>query len=866
MTHPKPIPTRGFWLTLVSLSPLVHAQAPSGNTYPPVQVVNSPLEYRQFEKVEITGSAILAKEAKEALPLQVIQRRDIERSGASSLAQVLQKLPVMLNFTENGTMTGTVFGGPDAAAIHGNQSGTLVLLNGRRLPIYGSQTIAGERAIVDLNFLPLSAVERIEILTDGASSRYGSDAVAGVVNVITKADLQGVHLAVEHTAPQGGVAKGNQFSLSWGQGRTQRDGYSLQAYFTAQHQKALFAGDRPASRDSLHPFSVNGKEYLDTVESNQFFSLYSAPAYNRVIDGKVRNAYLEQYGNCPPGNYKISNTQQTYCFANNQPRYTVYPETSKQHVYLKGERYLSHEWIGFAEIVLGKSTQQSVVDSYNGYDNTFPDGSVALMTAIPLDVTRQRYTNNMHQAVVGIKGQMDGWNITSSLSQGAHQVDREYLSGIPSRTLNLNDLALTQTETEQNPINYSPETVAKFAAYVGNPYKLDVGKTQLRAWDALASKEVWETEHGPVSLGLGLSYRSESITYSSASMSQRRPAFSGQRQNTALFAELQVPVTERLEATLSSRLDHYSDFGSITTSKLGGKWKQNEILFFRGSVGTGFRAPTMGQMTPLRAQYWDERFDGRWIPVYFAGNPNLQPEKSTQTNLGFRLEPSKQWTLGMDWWHLQIKDTFSFYDGDTILNDPVLRSKYLITDGSTTYINTQNLNLGRSRTSGIDYDIQWRKPTDWGVFRWTLKGTYFIQSERQFNGSSAYLSDLGTFSNLSQAVTPRHQLIMRGVLEQGKWSTSAAINYRSGNTEDTYLGNLDGETLPFLHKVASYWTLDLGARWTMGTNLTLGVAVNNALNKAPPLRLLTSGILQGVDTRYANYYGRTLKLKAEYKF
>jgi iron complex outermembrane receptor protein len=366
--------------------------------YPPIEVRDTPLEYRQFDRVEVTGSAILSKEAKDSLPLQVINRRDIERSGAASLSEVLHQLPVMLNFTESGTMTGTLSGGPEAAAIHGNQSGTLVLLNGRRLPIYGSQTIAGERAIVDLNFLPLAAIERIEILSDGASSRYGSDAVAGVVNVITRTDLQGVHLSVEHTAPQGGVAKGNQFSLSWGQGKTQRDGYSLQAYFTAQHQKALFAGDRSASRDSLHPFSVNGKEYLDTVESNQFFSLYSAPAYNRVIDGQVRNAYLEQYGNCPPGNYKISNTQQTYCFANNQPRYTVYPETSKQHVYLKGERYLSHEWIGFAEIVLGKSTQQSVVDSYNGYDNTFPDGSVALMTAIPLDVTWQRYTNNMHQA------------------------------------------------------------------------------------------------------------------------------------------------------------------------------------------------------------------------------------------------------------------------------------------------------------------------------------------------------------------------------------------------------------------------------------------------------------------------------------
>jgi iron complex outermembrane receptor protein len=432
--------------------------------------------------------------------------------------------------------------------------------------------------------------------------------------------------------------------------------------------------------------------------------------------------------------------------------------------------------------------------------------------------------------------------------------------------LNLNDLALTQAETEQNPINYSPETLAKFDAYRRGPVTLDVGKTQLRAWDALASKEVWETENGPVSVGLGLNYRSESIRYHSPSISEERPPYSAERHNTALFAELQAPITERLEATLSSRLDHYSDFGSITTSKLGGKWKQNDMLFFRGSVGTGFRAPTLGQMTSLRMRLYDEPVDGNWTPVYFSGNPNLQPEKSTQTNFGFRLEPSKQWTLGMDWWQLQIKDTFSFYNGPSILNDPELHSKYLISDGTNTYIIAPNLNTGHSRTSGIDYDVQWRKPTDWGVFRWTLKGTYFIQSERQYSNNSAYVSDLGKYSGLTDSVTPRHQWTMRGILEQGTWSTSATINYRSGNTENTTLENLDGERVPFFYKVPAYWTLDLGARWAIRSNLNLGVTVNNVMDTLPPLRLLTSGLLQGVDTRYANYYGRTLKLKMEYKF
>lgn len=867
MTHPKLLPLPCVWLLfgLPSLSAL--AQTSAGTAYPPVQVVDSPLEYRQFEKVEITGSAILAKEAKESLPLQVINRRDIEKSGATDLSNLLQQLPVMLNFAEMGTMTGTSAGGPETASIHGNQSGTLVLLNGRRLPFYGSQTIAGERAVVDLNFLPLAAIERIEILTDGASSRYGSDAVAGVVNVITKTDLQGTYLSVEHTAPRGGVATGNQFSLSWGKGKTQRDGYSLQAYFTAQHQNALTAGDRAASRDSIHSFSVNGKTYQDTAISNQFFSLYGAPAYNVVTNGKVRNSYLDQYGRCPPGNYMLSNSSQTYCFVNTQPLYTVYPETSKKNLYLKGEKFLSPNWIGFSEVVLGQSIQQSVNAGYNEYDNLLPDGSTALMTAVPIDVLRQRYINNMHQAVVGVRGQLDGWSITTSISQGVHQVDRDYPAGLLSKNADISNLMLTPAETQQNPANYSLETLAKFDPYRRGPVALDFGKTQLRAWDTLASKEIWDTENGPVSLGAGLSYRSESITYNSVSMSTARPAFSGQRENTAVFAEIQVPITERLETTISSRLDNYSDFGSINTSKFSWKWKQNDNLFFRGSIGTGFRAPTLGQMAPLRAFISSNQENGQWIPTYAVGNPNLQPEKSTQTNFGFRFEPSKQWTLGLDWWHLEVKDTFGYLSSQNILSNPDLRNKYLFDSGSSApYIVTPNMNFGRSRTSGIDYDIQWRNPTDWGVIRWSLKGTYFIQSELQSPEGGGFTSDLGTFSDLTRTVTPRHQWTMRSSLEQGNWSTSAMINYRSGNTENTYLGNMDGETVPFLHKVPSYWTLDLGARWAVQSNLTLGMTINNVLDKTPPLRLLSTNILQGVDTRYANYYGRTLKLKAEYKF
>lgn len=858
-------------LSLLSLTATAQTTVPStGNSFPPVEVVNTPLPYRQFDKVEITGSAILTKESKEALPLQVIGQREIERSGTSNLTELLHQLPSMVNFQESGTMTGTYDGGPEAAAIHGNQSGTLVLLNGRRLPFYGSQTIAGERAVVDLNFIPLVAIERIELLTDGASSRYGSDAIAGVVNIITKSSISGVSLSAEYISPKNNDASGQAFNFSWGKGRLERDGYSVQTYYTAEKQKALFAGDRLAAREGTQAFMVNGKQYWN-INDSQAFSLYSAPASNFVdSSGQINNTYLMKNGQCPPGSYAMALNNRTICQFNTQPVYTLYPALEKQQIYLKGEKYLSNQWIGFSEIMYGKYFQSSVVDNYNEYDNVMPNGNTALMTAIPLDVTRQRYENRPHHIVVGARGQIEGWDFTTAFSSGQHRVDRSYLSGLLNKSKNLNDLTLTPDEVQQDPSQYSAETKNKFAPYDRPPYPLvfDSGTTQLQTFESLASKAISETDQGPISLGLGLSARTEKVSYNSIYSQARNPAFSSQRNNMALFAELQAPIAANFETTTSIRYDKYSDFGGISTGKFAWKLIATEQLFFRGSFGTGFRAPTLGQMSNTSSLIQDiyDPASGQYVPIYLAGNSQLKPEKSHQTTLGFRLEPNKQWTLGMDYWRLNIADTFGNISANEVLNNPDLQRQYLLTNENGTYIYSPNLNLGHSRSAGIDYDVQWRQPTDWGLLRWSIKGTHFLMSEKQFSNGSTFESDLGRYNTYSNTVTPRNQLSLHGVLDKGHWSVRASANYRSGNTETTILTDLAGNLANYEHKVPAFWTMDLASHWNVQKNLTLRFAVSNVLDKDPPQRLLTTGILQGVDTRYANYYGRTLKLKAEYKF
>src|SRR5688572_26341959 len=142
---------------------------------------------QQLEKVEITGSSIRRIDAESALPVQILRKEDIARSGATSTTDLLQRLPAIQGSFSESSSVGGGGGGLTTVSIHNiGDARTLVLLNGHRLAQFGGQSLTGFGAAMDLNAIPISAIERVEILTDGASALYGADAVAGVVNFITR--------------------------------------------------------------------------------------------------------------------------------------------------------------------------------------------------------------------------------------------------------------------------------------------------------------------------------------------------------------------------------------------------------------------------------------------------------------------------------------------------------------------------------------------------------------------------------------------------------------------------------------------------------------------------------------------------------
>lgn len=289
----------------------------------------------------------------------------------------------------------------------------------------------------------------------------------------------------------------------------------------------------------------------------------------------------------------------------------------------------------------------------------------------------------------------------------------------------------------------------------------------------------------------------------------------------------------------------------------------------RSSVGTGFRAPTLGQMTNVIASTWNTKDlrTGTPMEVRNGGNPNLKPEQSTQATLGFRWEPNARWSMGADFWQLQIRDTFGTLTEEQVLSSPELRNKYVYVAGNTTYLSLINRNLGRSEKQGIDYDVQWRQPTDLGRLRLSLRGTWNLQAQKQAFEGNSFESELGRFASNTQSMTPKHQLALSANLERSEWNVMTTLHYRSG-FENTMLltQSIGGTTSAFTSQVAGFWTLDVAGRWQASKAWTLAAGIQNLTDRNPPILLNSYSYFTGVDTRYANYYGRTLKLKAEYKF
>ena len=902
-----------------------------------VSMIN--VAHAQSDTVVVTGSSIKRAEIEGALPIQMYNAEAIKRSGATSAAEFIQSLPVMQGFTHISESVGGGGGGFSIASIHDLGSGyTLVLLNGRRLaPANSGNT-------VDLNTIPMEAIERVEVLTDGASSVYGSDAIAGVVNFIMKKGKESpLSISVRSDRPEHAGGGSSTFSLSKGFGDYDKDGYSVWASYTRKEQQQLKAADRDFAKTGIINFSAVDKMTGKTA-AMQFFngSSRSIPAnasvyyYDAAGEEQVVsfNPYQKSTGKCPPA-HKLLGTQ---CYFDYTSTVEIAPESTTDSLFLTGKTKLGQSGFDFfsdlvlnkhaityriapypAEFLVSKTSPlyakyiapNLTAEQIAGYDTT-----VAKYRLLEVGQRAQTYSSDVAHWVGGIEGQFKGWDINSALTLSSQTRSSDYAGGWPLEAPFMAAVNSGKVDPFAGSLTAEGRALLNAAVYNGNASK---DKMTLTSVDIRASREVGKLAAGGVFVALGADATQSKYASTPSSVDanaellfgDRTPAYGYSRPSSGVFTEVLVPIAKGLEVTGSVRYDSVGKMtddlsnrsignsANATTHKVSTRYQVASNLLLRGSVGTGFKAPSMlqlgsplvdfgvtggsyncplaGSSNPL-ASLCDST-KGQ-LEMFKGGNENLKPERSNQLTFGFVTDPVKNMSISVDYWKVDIKDAITSVSEGLITSDPVkyaslYTSKFKTSTGkSYLAIKDMPINIGKSEVEGIDWSFLFKNQSSLGAVTNRIGGTYLIKSRFTTPGTdNSWESSLGRYGS-NNAVSFRNVLNASSTLQMDKWTHTVAASYRGAYNDKlmTYdecaVDNLDnGDCANVQLRVKSYTVASIRSTYRPTKNVEYTFAINNLFDAKPGLSLRSDGSHQlGYDPRYSDPYGRTLNFSMNYKF
>jgi len=724
------------------------------------------------QRVEVTGSSIKRATAETASPIQTISREDLAKSGKGTVAEYLQTLTA-----DGAGSLPTGFGngfaaGSTAISLRGlGATSTLVLLNGRRMAPF-ARADDGQKSFTDLSTVPMEAVERIEILKDGASSTYGADAIAGVVNIILRKDFTGLTLKAETGISGERDAKMAKASLTWGTGRLDEDGYNWMVNFETFGNRELLNKDR-ADRDWIGHGDIRPWGY---AANTQFAAGYITPgASSPNPAGALRNPATGNYVSLPGcSQFSVTTAQDPaggclwYAdqFRSMQPEiggvnlYTRFTKNLEGGLQLYGEAGYSKRDTEFT--LTPPSTSATVAFPPNAASPTgvINYGNAILMSArhpqnpYGADV-RLRYSmfdvgpstrsadNAFSRVVVGIKGQRFGWDFDTAYVHSQSTLDLNYSNMLNMRVLQqaLGNPASSLfpyyigTQASRNPASL-------YAAIVTNA--VSTSSTKLDIVDFKASRELWQLPGGALGLAFGAEHRREKLDNPSlsgtldGSINSSYVAAKGDQNVSAVFVEVAAPVLSTVELTAAVRYDKYKNFSS-TTPKVGAKWTPLRTFALRGTYSEGFRAPgpaeagVESQSTgnssvrdPVRCPGGVPAAGGATladcaitIGAVKVGNPNLQPETSKGTTLGLVWDPLSNTSLSLDGWKIKRSNEINplSYVEAAALPTAIRNDNNLVVNGAPV-ANTGTLLLSKApyqnssytEVKGIDLDIKQRIP------------------------------------------------------------------------------------------------------------------------------------------------------------
>ncbi len=656
------------------------------------------------QRIEITGSSIKRIQTEGALPVQVIRRADIERQGIISAEQLVATITANGSGADNlssnvGIQLGTTDrnnNGNSSANLRGlGSSSTLVLLNSRRVMAHGAK---GNSA--DLSFIPMAAVERVEVLKDGASAVYGTDAIGGVINFILRKDYSGFEASAFADVTQAGGGDIFRASLLGGFGNLATQGFNVMASFTADQQSKLGGTERSFSNGfqparGLSPDTSGSPFATQTgVAGTAIGASYTLPStgtqtYNRANLLSFQNACdsipgMSQYQSALWG----SPGARWACAYDYGGSAVLIQPIERSNLVARGTLALGSQHSAFAEVTASKSVATKQFEPYQitttgtiaaarypvggpYYQNLsayIPSFNAALPIAYRWRCTicggrTIETTTDANRLLIGLEGTVFGaWDYKLGVSTAESEAQSVLGEGYLYQAAMVSALGSGLVNPWLLPgQSQTPAALALIQGASAAGARLFDGKAKLKQFDGTLSGELLKLPAGPLAIAAGFDLRTES--YQFANGATGAPAvyqapFDAdfpyvERDIKAVFGELAIPIVKGLEATLAVRHDRYSDFGSTTNPKVSLKWQPVDRVLVRGSYNEGFRAPSFFQLygatgeSPVPGNIAD--------PVLCpAGNVSgadlsvcaIRPNARQGGNPALQPETSKQWSVG----------------------------------------------------------------------------------------------------------------------------------------------------------------------------------------------------------------------------
>lgn len=835
----------------------------------------------KLEAFTVTGSRIKRVDAETPQPVVRLTEADFKATGFTTVGDAIRAMPAVTGQSLVSVDAGTSFTpGVSSFNLRGlGNNNTLVLVNGRRMAPFASAGFNGFQTVFDFNSIPVAAIDSLEVLKDGASAIYGSDAVAGVININLKKEFTGLSSEVSYGNALDTDSGESQVFLIFG---AQSGKASLTTTFNYSRRNSIYA------RDLDYASSANGVPYGGTNQGSTAHPI-------AIVIGLTPSAQF------PNGVATYTTPQTNPTLANATPNFTLYnfqevagfiPDTEQMAFYTRATYDFTDKLMGFAELSYSRTNTQidaaptpyfainengdsptgaGVFPASNPYNPFGVDIYDLRWRIMELGNRVQDVQTTAPRVVAGLEGSLDnGWTWDAALVYSRNDVRNLGLNYASDRLVQnaLNGVTINGQNYWLNPFGPNAPEVINYIR-VNNPAN---DSFEVRSADASVAGNLFSLPAGDVGLAVGAEMREERIE-NIGTVGNRTGDFvggstgddvRGNRRLNSYYAELSVPVLGKnspigaVEAQFAGRHEDYSDFGTTTKPKVAVVWRPIPEVLIRGSYGESFLAPNLAYLyldrsvsftpgtivDPLRPAD-----PATQIRQFGGGNRNLLPEETTVWYGGLVLQPFarqgpklfRELSFAVDYFKFDQENLITSLTAGQILGNLAAFGHLVVrnapapgqTVGTISHVLTNQQNLARGGYEGYDFNLRWVFPrTDYGQFRMDLSATY--QVERYFVGATGAYVDLD--ANYS---SPLWRGTATLAWTRGDWSASLY---------GTYIGeyNMIGTAISGAAtrpKADAQWIWNPQVAYSGWAGSTITVGVRNVFNEAPPVSVADSTLV-----------------------